>query len=576
MDYPEIEKRVAETYAVHSTAILKNSLYDTYKMAIRWASDRISNQGIVAFVTNGSWIDGNVDSGVRACLAEEFSSIHVLNLRGNQRTQGERSRREGGKVFGQGSRAPVAITILVRNPKAPHDGCRILYHDIGDYLKREEKLTVLREAGSIAGIKDWQTITPDRHHDWIGQRSEAFQKLYPLGSKETKAGKADDAIFKLFSNGYKTSRDAYIYNFSRDSCSENARKMVDDYLGALRELEESRNVAPDVDDITRRHSSNLRWDQALKDNLQQRKKVLYSSDKIWTTQYRPFVKQRCYVDYVLVNRKYQMDSIFPSSDSKNRAICVPGVGSNKPFSALMVDLMPDLNLLPAGGQCFPRYQYPKRSDAQGEFPGIGRDLERIDNITDTALLAFRESYNDNTITKDAIFDYVYGVLHAPAYRKRFANDLVKELPRIPFAADFHAFAAAGHELAQLHLEYEICEKYPLDIVFTQLGEPRAEHFRIGERAMRFSDDEKTIFIVNDHIRLRGIPAEAHQYQVNGWTPLEWFIDRYKIKQDMKSGIVNDPNAWFEDTRDLIKAIRRIVYISVRTVRIVAYLPESLE
>ena len=170
VDYPELERRVADTYAARSTATLKNSLYDTYKMAIRWASDRIGDQGVVALVTNGSWIDGNVDSGVRACLAEEFSAIYVLNLRGNQRTQGERSRREGGKVFGQGSRAPVAITVLVRNPNATHEGCRIRYRDIGDYLKREEKLAIVRDAGSVAGIGDWQEIIPDRHHDWVGQR----------------------------------------------------------------------------------------------------------------------------------------------------------------------------------------------------------------------------------------------------------------------------------------------------------------------------------------------------------------------------------------------------------------------
>ena len=221
IDYPELEKRVGETYAARSKATNKNSLYDTYKMAIRWASDRIGDQGVVALVSNGSWIDGNVDSGVRACLAEEFSSIHVLNLRGNQRTQGERSRREGGKVFGQGSRAPVAITILVRNPDAAHDGCRILYRDIGDYLKREEKLAILRKAGSIAGIENWRTIEPDRHHDWIGQRSDAFQRLYPMGSKGAKAGKVGDAIFKLYSNGYYTGKDPYIYNFlARRLCGE--------------------------------------------------------------------------------------------------------------------------------------------------------------------------------------------------------------------------------------------------------------------------------------------------------------------------------------------------------------------
>ena len=224
VDYPELEKRVAETYAARSTATLKNSLYDTYKMAIRWASDRIGKQGVVALVTNGSWIDGNVDSGVRACLAEEFTSVHVVNLRGNARTSGELRRTEGDNAFGQGSRSPVAISILVRNPKAGHKGCRIRYRDIGDYLKREEKLAILREAGSVAGIADWKEIRPDRHHDWIGQRDAGFQKLFPVASKAAKAGQTDAAVFRLFSNGYKTGRDAYVYSFSRDSCADNAKQ----------------------------------------------------------------------------------------------------------------------------------------------------------------------------------------------------------------------------------------------------------------------------------------------------------------------------------------------------------------
>ncbi len=219
VDYPELEARVADTYASHSTSTNKNSLYDTYKMAIRWASDRIGDRGVIAFVTNGYWLYGSVDSGVRACLAEEFSSIYVVNLRGNQRTQGERSRREGGKVFGQGSRAPVAITILAKNPDATHEGCRILYRDIGDYLSREDKLEMLREWSSVAGIESWDEIVPDRHHDWIGQRDEAFRSLYAMGSKEAKAGRTDEPIFRLFSNGYKTGRDTYVYNYSREGCS---------------------------------------------------------------------------------------------------------------------------------------------------------------------------------------------------------------------------------------------------------------------------------------------------------------------------------------------------------------------
>ena len=239
VDYPELEGRISETYAEYYEGANIRQLYDTYKMAIRWASDRVDKQGVIAFVTNGSWIDGNADSGIRACLAEEFSSIHVLHLRGNQRTQGERSRREGGKVFGSGSRAPVAITIFVKNPNATHDGCKIHYRDIGDYLTREQKLEALTEAVSIKGISDWQTITPNKHHDWVDQRSEAFAQFYPMGSKETKAGKADDAIFRLYSLGLATGRDAYVYNFSRDACAENAERMAQDYLAALSEFDEN-------------------------------------------------------------------------------------------------------------------------------------------------------------------------------------------------------------------------------------------------------------------------------------------------------------------------------------------------
>ena len=577
VDYPEIEQRVAETYATRSAATLKNSLYDTYKMAIRWASDRIGDQGIVALVTNGSWIDGNVDTGVRACLAEEFSSIHVLNLRGNQRTQGERSRQEGGKVFGQGSRAPVAITILVRNPDANHESCRILYHDIGDYLTREKKLAILREAGSIAGIEDWQMIAPDRHHDWIGQRDEAFQKLYPVGSKAAKAGQTDEAIFKLFSNGYKTGRDAYMYNFSRDACAESARKMVDDYLGALRGLEASQNPTLELDQITRRYSTHLRWDDKLKRQAQQQAHTEFSNQYIREVAYRPFVNQHLYADQAFSQRPGLTGDIFPAADTDNRVICVSGVGSTKPFSVLVVDKMPDLHFV-AFGQCLPRYRYERDqrgSERQGKLYDTN-GLKRIDNITDAALSAFQTRYGDSTITKDRIFDYVYGILHAPDYRDRFANDLAKGLPRVPFATDFHVFAKAGGALAALHLGYETCQEYPLNIEFTRPGEPKLEHYRIGERAMKFADDQRTVLIVNDHIRLSGIPAAAHQYQVNGRTPLEWFIDRYRITRDKESGIVNDPNGWFNNPQDLITAFRRIVYVSVETVRIVEGLPELFD
>ena len=544
-------------------------------MAIRWASDRIEGQGVVAFITNGSWIDGNADEGVRACLAEEFSSIHVLNLRGNQRTQGERSRREGGKIFGQGSRAPVAITILVKNPDAAHNGCHIHYRDIGDYLSREEKLDKLREAVSILEIRDWQEITPDEHYDWIRQRSDAFQQFYPLGSKDAKAGKFDDAIFRLYSQGLKTNRDAYLYNFSRNTCAENARKMTQDYLNALQEREDNPDFT--VAEAARRHSSNIKWEDDLRANLRRQKKPRFEEDFIRKVLYRPFVATNCYADYIFVQRKYQIDRIFPDSSSENRVICVPGIGSTKSFSILITDTMPDLELI-SKSQCFPRYRYPKManvSDAMEVLPCIEKVPDRIDNISDTAVLTFREHYPDDTITKDGIFDYVYGVLHTQSYREGFANDLSKMIPRIPFAPDFHAFAEAGKALAGLHLGYETCEQYPLSLVFAHDGEPQPHHFRLTEKTMRFATPAKTTLNINEHVRLTGIPEMAHRYMVNGRTPLEWFIDRYRIKRDKESGILNDPNGWFENPRDLVTAIARIVYVSVESTRIIEGLPSQL-
>ena len=309
VDYPMLEARISETYAARSSATLKRSLYDSYKMAIRWASDRVGKQGLVAFVTNGSWIDSNADAGVRACLAEEFSSVYVLNLLGNTRTSGERARREGGQTFGSGSRATVALTLLVRNFEPTKTSSAIWYRNIGYYLSRKEKLDKLRDWKSVIGLTDWQKIKPDHFYDWIGKRDEAFQKFFPVGTKSSKSGKDDNAIFKLFSSGYKTSRDAYTYNFSRLVCGENGRRMVDEYMGAMAVKESHGDYT--LDQIVDSYSQDLRWDSNLRDNLRRGKYTSFCRSKIRPTLYRPFIKQHCYVEYVLANSKYQQDKIFP-------------------------------------------------------------------------------------------------------------------------------------------------------------------------------------------------------------------------------------------------------------------------
>ena len=575
--YPRLYKRIESTYAARSAATLKNSLYDSYKLAIRWASDRIGERGVIGFVTNGSWLDGNVDSGVRAALAEEFTSVHVLNLRGNQRTQGELSRREGGKVFGSGSRAPVAVVVLARNPDRTHEGARILYRDIGDYLTAEEKRGILKDLGSTAGIDDWQEITPDRHHDWLNKREQGFDRLYPLGSVAGKNGTADETVFRLYSNGYKTGRDAYLYNFSSESCTETARLMIGDYRAALAQLGD--NPTPnEAKTAAEQHSANVHWERELLSNLRRRKKVAHSLDRIRQIQYRPFVKLHCYVDDALVQHSAIRRLFFPDADTDNRAICVPGVGSTKPFSALMVDAMPDLELI-SKGQCFPRYRFEAAPAPQegGLLEDKPQERRRVDNITDFTLDRFRTHYRNPDIGKDDIFDYVYGVLHEPGFRAAFPNALSKELARIPLVADFGAFARAGRSLGKLHVGYENSPEHLLDLVFFGEGAPRPEHFRLGVKPMRLGgkrgETDKSVLIVNEYIRLTGIPAAAHSYTVNGRTPLDWFIDRYTVSTDRKSGILNDANEWFDQQEDLVAAVRRIVYLSVETVRIVNGLPE---
>ena len=465
---------------------------------------------------------------------------------------------------------------MVKNSEDTHDGCLIQYREIGDGLKRQEKLESLSETKSILGFSDLQRIEPDKHHDWIQQRSEVFAEFYPLGTTETKAGKVDNAIFQLYSLGFSTNRDAHVYNFSCDACAENAQLMTQEYLAAVTELE--KNPEFSVDEVVRRYSTNIKWDDTLKNKLKQKKKTEFKDGYIRKVAYRPFVATNCYADYTFITRKGQMDKIFPDNARGNRVICVPSKGSKNPFSPLMTNMVPDLHFNEFS-QCFPKWRYPQAVNAHQMT--TGDEPDRIDNISDTALRCFRDHYRDNSITKDNIFDYVYGILHAPSYRDQFANDLSKMIPRIPFAPDFYAFAEAGKVLTALHLGYANCDRYPHLVVEPRnndlFWEEKPEYFLFGPRAMRFADkNTKDTLIINEHIQLSGIPKEAHRYVVNDRTPLEWFINRYKITQPEKNrGILNDPNYWFEKPRDLVTAIERIIHVSIESTRIIENLPSKL-
>ena len=583
LDYPLLDSKISETYARLSTAVNKKNLYDSYIRSIRWASDRVKDRGLVCFITNGSFIDANNMDGLRKCLAAEFSSAYVFNLRGNQRTMGEQSRKEGGKIFDSGSRATVAITLLIKNSDKPSTG-RIHYCDIGDYLTREEKLNFLREKGSV-GQLPWRTITPNAQGDWINVRDPAFSAYMPLGAK-------DDAsalkIFQTYSQGVLTARDYWAYNSSAKKLGENMRRMIDCYnaqvdryvdVRSKRACKSADEELSLVNEVVEADSKSISWSRSLKNDVRKQRKYAFDKDAIVEAHYRPFFKQYIYFDRRFNEMVYQQHKLFPHRDAENKLIVITGTGESNVFTALMVDRLPDFKNH-YNSQCFPLYYYEEapKDDLLSEA-GENR-LVRCDAITDAALAAFQKAYSDKKIGKEDLFYYVYGILHSPEYKQRFEADLKKMIPRVPYAKDFWAFSKAGRELAQWHLNYETVEPYPLgqagelplgDDTQTKVVKMAWVKNRIDGKLV----EDKTSLKFNARTVLTGIPAEVHEYVVNGKPAIEWLIERYQLSTDSSSNIVNDPNDWAQEHSNpsyILDLVKRIVHVSVETMKIVKALP----
>ena len=582
VSYESMRHRIQQTYAARSRSSSKNILHDHYALACRWATDRLPKSGgIIGIVSNGSFLDSNAGSGLRACFVEEFSSIYAFNLRGNQRTQGETSLKEGGKVFGQGSRAPIAVIMFVKNPTKMNQKCAIYYKDIGDYLTRDEKLLAIKTASNVAGVDRWQRVTPDEHQDWIMQRDPSFRFHRAMGFKPRKTAVNEPSIFTDYALGTATNRDAWVYDFSKAELANRMRSTIVVYNSALRELR-ARGQAW-LRDITRPDPKRIKWNDSLRKHLSKHTSVEFQEANIRRSAYRPFGAAWFYSDRVLVTAPNRQPTFYPHGDHANVSICVPAVGDRRGHSAMMTDMITDLHVFD-GTQCFPRYLYRTEvswpsAESVGFLDESANDPEidyiRHDNIRDEVLTIYQSNYKDASITKDDIFYYVYGLLHSPLYKARYQNNLRRELPRIPMAPDFWAFSNSGRALSELHLNYEICEEFPLTVDGYLDGEsPPPEELTLTSRRMRWTDKESKVAIrVNDHITVSGIPPEAHRYVVNGRTPLEWIIDRYHIKTDKASGIVHDPNKWFEETGDnIVSMIKRITYTSIETAKIIDTLP----
>lgn len=575
--YPTLDGRIESTYAAKSTAQLKNSLYDSYIRAFRWATDRIGDAGVVAFVSNGGWVDGNTADGMRLSLADEYSHIYVYNLRGNQRTAGELSRREGGKIFGSGSRNTVAIFIGIKDP-ARLGNCQIHYQDIGDYLTREQKLQIVADS-SLDGV-DWQTVAPTAAGDWINQRDETFPTWPCIGRKGRTSSSA--RIFSSYSSGLKTSRDAWCYNSSRELLEANIRSTILFYNSEVERLSTLPGPLPDVEEVIQVDSAKFSWDRINKKQVAQGRKISFDPAKLRIATYRPFFRQHTYFDPAqqLNNCTYQLPTMFPTRHHINVGFYQVGNGSAVPFSALMLKHLPDLHVTGAGsgGQFFPRWTYRRVEDDGTLDLSDGADVDewgyrRIDNITDEILAVYHSAVGDQ-VSKDDIFYYVYGILHDPGYRSRYAADLKKMLPHIPTPDDLARFqnvADIGRQLADLHVGYEEVEPYPLDVQLRPGVSPSDRETWTVQKMRWKSKTDRSAIIYNAAITVAGIPDAAHDYMLGSRTALEWLIDRYQVKTDKASGIVNDPNDWCDEHDDpayIVELIKKVVSVSTQTVSLV--------
>ena len=581
--YPHLDSRIRSTYAARSTATLKNALYDSYIRAIRWASDRGGSSGVIGFVTNAGFLESNTGDGLRKCLVDEFSSLYVFHLRGNQRTSGELSRKEGGKIFGSGSRAPIAISILVKNPAAKQHG-QIYFHDVGDYLSREDKLRRVADFVSIDGIGEvgaWTSITPDEHGDWLRQRASGFGDFIPLKD-----------LFELASGGVKSNRDPWVYNYSQHALQRNVEFLINNYSAQLDGYKSlcvgERASWSEVDDFIDVDSTRIAWTVNLKKRLEQHRTISFNRDAIRAVMYRPFSAQFVYFNGDLIERPGRNSALLPSASHCNRIISVVGTGASKEFSALVVDCLPEYHLN-ANGQCVSLYVYDEPPEGNGalsqglfngKMPSVG-DSARRDGITDKGLAHFHAAYPGEAISKEDVFYYVYGLLHSPDYRERYADNLSKELPRIPrvkSSEDFWSFSRAGRALAELHLNYETVPMHAG--ANTEHGSKPLTNADYRVEKMKFGktgkDKDRSTVIYNGRITITGIPLEAYDYVVNGKPAIEWVMERQCVKTDKDSGIVNDANDWAIETmtnpRYPLELLLRVVTVSLETMKIVRSLP----
>lgn len=536
--YPIVDARITDMYAKNLNVQNKNSLYDSYIRAIRWATDRIGSSGIVAFITNASFLRSEVGSGMRASLIKEYDAVYCLDLRGNIRITGKTDNSEGENIFGSDSQTPVAITIMIKRPckKNTTQNATVYYKSIGNNLLQSDKITKLVNYRSIKNIHDWTIIIPDKYNDWLDQRSNEFYNYFLLGDKDQHIS---NTIFHTYSLGIATHRDAWMYNKTHSVLIQNMTKHI--------EYCNTQNLNSFKIDPT-----SAKWSRDLIIKLK-RKKPKFDQKKIRMSLYRPFFKQWLYFDQTYIDEDYQIPHMFPNPSTQNFVICIPYKFSGD-FSVIITDHIPDLHVIQAN-QCFSYYAY----DAKGT---------RFDNITDNTLCSFRAHYKTKLITKYDIFYYIYGLLHHTKYREKFKTNLAKEIPRIPLAPNFKKFSSIGKQLATLHINFDKCERFNLGKPLNECGDPT--EIRFGKKGRKL---DKTKILINKTLMFENIPQT--NYVIDGRTPLEWIVNRYNQRVNKKSLITNTPLKNMK-TRDVISTIEQAVYVGLESDRLIAELPDEFE
>ncbi len=557
LSHPKLEKLVTEKYGENSTAKVGKATRDTLIQSIRMASDLLKDRGVIGFVVNGSFIDSKSADGFRKCVAQEFSHLYALNLRGNQRTSGEVSKKEGGKIFDSGSRATIAIVFFVKDKSVPNN--TIFYYEVEDYLKREAKLNLLAGFENLDSVS-FKEITPNDKGDWINQRNDDFEKLIPL-KRDKKL--QNDSIFDINSLGVVSGRDPWVYNFSPNALTLSVQKCIDTYNADLKRFNErfreafkqrtkgikSADLYKNLNDreITT-DKTKIAWTDGLKNKLIKNKNLQESHEKcIRLALYRPFNKQWLYWDKDWIHRQGKFSKIFPDKSVRNVVINF-GVGNGKDFSALVSDFISDCSLI-SPTQAYPLYYY----DDLGN---------RYNAISGYALNLFRRHYKDNAIVEEEIFYYIYAIFHHKGYLEKYKNSLAKEAPRIALSEDFKELSVLGKELAKLHLNYENGEMHT-SVKYTTLMNAEVEGYYDVDKMTKKGDR----ILYNHHITITQIPEKAFKYVVNGKSAIDWVIERYQKTMDKESLIENNPND-YAGGQYVFELLCRVIKLSEKSVDLI--------